>query len=96
MLFFPPLKDRLSDRSAYRGRLGCFSSLCIFSAAAITAPWWTLRFLIGQVEDGLNAAADVHEPESYVMDITIKHIRREIGLKWEESYRREVVKDYDG
>lgn len=90
--------DSISSLYVYSGGgwLDYCYCLCVFGPAAHTAPRWTLGFLIGQVQERLNAAADVHEPEGYVMDITFKHIWGEIGLKWEERYWREVVEDYDG
>lgn len=53
-------------------------------------------FLLGEVEHGLNAAAEVHQAKGDVVDVAAKHVRREVVLEGEERNRREVVEDYDG
>lgn len=48
-----------------------------------------------QVEHGLNAAAEVHQAKGHVVNVAMKHIRRELVLEWKQCNRREVVEhDY--
>lgn len=62
-------------------------------ASLAAAPW---QFLFGQIEHGLNAAAEVHQTKRHIMDVASKHIWREVVLEREQSHRREVVEHDDG
>lgn len=68
------------------------SSFSVFRAAAQGFG----QLLPRQIQNRLDAAADVHEAEGDVVDITAEDIRREILSKGKESHRREVVKHNDG
>lgn len=61
--------------------------------AAVEAPW---QLFLGQIEHGLNAAAEVHQAECDVMNVATKHVRREVVLEGEQGDRWEVVEHYDG
>lgn len=71
-------------------------SLLGMSLAGLTAgdaPW---QLFLGQVQHGLNGAAEVHQAKGHVVNITAKHIRRKVLLEGEQGHRWEIVKDYDG
>lgn len=53
-------------------------------------------FLLGEVEHRLNAAAEVHQAESDVVNVAAKHVGGEVLLEGEERHGREVVEDDDG
>lgn len=66
--------------------------VCLAAQAAAVAA----GFLLGEVEHGLNAAAEVHQAEGDVVNVAAKHVGREVLLEGEERHRREVVEDDDG
>lgn len=66
------------------------------SLVGLTAGDATWQLFLGQVQHGLNGAAEVHQAKGQVVNITAKHIRREVLLEGEQSHRWEVVEDYDG
>lgn len=53
-------------------------------------------FLLGEVEHGLDAAAEIHQAKRDVVDVAAKHVRGEVLLEGEERHRREVVEYDDG
>lgn len=56
----------------------------------------TARLLLGQIEHGLNAAAEVHQAKCDVVDVAAEHVRGEVVLEGEERNGREVVEHNDG
>lgn len=53
-------------------------------------------FLLGEVEHGLDAAAEVHQAKCDVVDVAAKDVGREVLLEGEQRHRWEVVEDDDG
>ena len=62
-------------------------------AGETTVPW---HLFLGEVEQGLNGAAEVHQAEGHVVDVAAEHVGREVGLEGEQRHRWEVVEHYDG
>lgn len=52
--------------------------------------------LLGQVEYRLNAAAEVHQAKSDVVNVALEHPRREVPLEGEKSNCWQVVEQNDG
>lgn len=66
------------------------------SAAARAAVQAARRLLLGQIEHRLDAAAEVHQAKRHVVNVTTKHVGREVVLEGEQRDRWEVVEHYDG
>lgn len=54
------------------------------------------RFLLGQIEHRLDAAAEVHQPKGHIVNVAVEYVRREVVLEGEQCDRREIVEHYDG
>lgn len=92
MVQFHQMKRSNNSRSLTDGVNGIIGIFGFFRAAAQRIG----QLLPRQIQNRLDAAADVHEAEGDVVDITAEDIGREIFLKGKESHRRKVVKHNDG
>ncbi len=81
------VKSSDSRRSSTDGVNAISASVGVFRAPAQGFG----HLLPRQIQNRLDAAADVHEAEGDVVDITAEDIRREILSKGKESHRWEVV-----
>lgn len=62
-------------------------------ATTVEAP---RHLLLGEVEHGLNGAAEVHQAKGEIVNIATKHVGREVVLEREQCHGREVVEHDDG
>lgn len=66
------------------------------SRAGLTTAEAQSQLFLGEVEHGLNGAAEVHQAKGDIVNVAKKHVRREVVLEGEQCHRWEVVEHYDG